>query len=151
MRSIIISNNNMNIKGKIQRGFTILEVIIVLVIAAIIMLAAFIQQAQTGPIMTNTAYPLNGTSSLWLNGIIGLLRAPNGSTYSVTYRNAISNANFLTLSTLYNAPNRMLVVTQACGSIAAQPTATTSTEVYSVTFYQYQAIGFGSGCTDISK
>lgn len=165
----------MNIKRKMQRGFTILEVIIVLVIAAIVMLAvflvvpqlqnsqknsrirddarrvlaAFIQQTQTGPIMTNTSYPLNGSSPLWLNGIIGPLRAPNGTYYNATYRNAIPNLALPGLSDFYDLAHKMLVVTQACGSIAAQPTATTSTAVYSVTFYQYQANGSaGSGCID---
>lgn len=175
--------SNTPIPSKMQRGFTILEVIIVLVIAAIIMiavflvvpqlqnsqknnrirndasrvLAAFIQHTQTGPIL-NTAgtlplgigtYTLNTAQLSWLKDILGPLKAPDGNYYIANYKNLLSLPTFGILSNSYDEPRDMLVVTQACGSIAVQASSTASTAVYSVTFYQYQANGSaGSGCID---
>ncbi len=112
------TNHNLNarIKGKIQQGFTILEVIIVLVIAAIIMLAIFLVVPQLQRSARNNkaraiarqvtsaaityksrqgTYPTCsavGTACPDITNITGPLKSPAGTDYTyVVYANLTSN------------------------------------------------------------
>lgn len=122
-------------------------------------LAAVIEKSQTSnpPISTTTCdassnYILNGSSTCpsdWLNGIIGPLRAPNGASYAVFYRNQILSGIDATYTQKYDTPNEMLALTGPCGNLAARDDSTVPSVIYSLRFYQYQYNGSaGSGCID---
>ena len=132
------TNHNLNarIKGKTQQGFTILEAIIVLVVAAIIMLAVFVvvpqlQRTQRNSrrvsdarrVWTATQQILGSGGSIDATGteiiaITGTLKDPTGSAYNLYVNTDPSWAP-------YNHPNGLSVTPgKGCSSQGSGGTPT---------------------------
>ena len=125
-------NSNTPIPAKIQRGFTIIEVIIVLVIAAIITLAVFVVVPQLNRtqrnsrrvsdarrVWTASQQILGSGGSIGATGteiiaITGTLKDPSGSPYTITVETSGDWGNYNQANVIAVTPTKVCT-TQGSG------------------------------------
>ena len=160
------------------KGFTLLELIIVIVVASVIMLIVFLAIAQlqrsqrnirvkdqankistalyqqfSGKDVSNTYFPVNATTNSnaansWLDNTIGLNKAPNGSNYSEIFYRR-GVTNATVVSNVDSINTIAIAQYRACnGNTITSPD--TSKNTIAILYYQETAFGGSTGCLEVS-